>query len=147
MRRGEPVWGLFAWAGDSMVSWTLGTICLLSACRKEVEQLCTHLPEEFFKEQRWHYFSPPAVAAAGQMWGSLWVSFSLSEVHVFRTAVHTEQGCEARKSLKQDQGPQPNSCNWLFTEVAYKQKITAEIHCVPGTLLSYIYIYFTHFIY
>lgn len=30
---------------------------------------------------------------------------SLSEVHVFRTAVHTEQGCEARKSLKQDQEP------------------------------------------
>ena len=25
---------------------------LLSACRKEAEQLCAHLPEEFFKEQR-----------------------------------------------------------------------------------------------
>ena len=33
-------------------SRTLGSICLLSVCRKEVEQLCAHLLEEFFKEQR-----------------------------------------------------------------------------------------------
>lgn len=36
----------------SHISGTLGSICLLSVCRKEVEELCAQLLEELFKEQR-----------------------------------------------------------------------------------------------
>lgn len=55
-----------------------------------MEQLRAHLPEELFKEQRGCYFLP-AVAAAGQaLEAHFGFILSLTKVHVFRTAVHTE---------------------------------------------------------
>lgn len=48
----------------------------------------------------------PAVAAAGQVLEAHFgFILSLSEVHVFRTAVYTEQGYKARRPLKQGQEP------------------------------------------
>lgn len=144
---GKPLWVLFAWAGYSMLSWTLGSTRLLSACRKEVEQLCAHLPEEFFKEQRWCYFSTSSSNSRVNAWGSFWVrSLSVWGSCLWNSCVHrAKQDCKARRPLKQAQEPSGQiHVNWCFTEVAHKQKIIAKTHCVPSGLLNYIYIYLSH---
>ena len=96
-KEGKPPWVLFAWAGYSMVSWTLGSIaCSLPAERRQ--NSCVHICRRNSLKNRDDTILLPAVATAGQVLEAHFgFAPSLSEVHVFRTAVHTEQNKTIRQ--------------------------------------------------
>lgn len=106
MRRGESQYG--AYLHELVIAWFPEPLAL-SACSLPVGRRwnsCAHICRRNSLKSRDDTIFLPAVAAAGQMLEAhCGFILSLSEVHVFKTAVHTEQGCEARKSLKQDQEP------------------------------------------